>query len=429
MISRMLRGLAAAALLAAAAASVPAAAQQTTPPDVPLWRMDAAGNAIQNDLGFFLPPRIGAFERKGFTSTRPDGGSVMTWYETPDGRLGLRILLQLRPDVRGIPLPGADGVERNWRFVELAGDADLAGAAAEDLAERRIVWGTGEEPNAMMRLIRYPAAGGASRVQGLWYRNIGMWAVAVIATGPAEARGEIEAAGAAAMALPWPRAPMTAELLSMAHRFRESAPACRDFDRRGTGRSVEAGDAIKAMLGVGLAVTMLDQARTVPHPALQPDLYCRIETFRVGGDEYVALGRRGDLSLYPAARYAFMRASGGTLYQVESFFSGQELPAQERSGVTRLVWLTVSNHRRITALRVFSDWPSYADAKAIVMEAARGRGAGPGETMPTGFLEITHPAAGITINMDPSRPAPLPAAPGSPQPQPQAQAQPRPSGK
>jgi hypothetical protein len=229
----------------------------------------------------------------------------------------------------------------------------------------------------------------------------------------------VEAAGAAAMALPWPRAPITAELLAVSHHLRTAAPQCpRDFDRSGSGRAVEPGPGTRAMLGLGLAMTFLDTAAAVPHPALQPDRYCRIETFRVGPDEYLALGRLGDAGSYPAARYAFMRRSGGTLYQVESFFSGEEAPADERRGTTRLVWLSASNHRRITALTVFTDWPSYADAKAIVMEAARGQRLGLAETMPTGFIDITHPASGIAINMDPSQPAQLPAAPGTLQPGP-----------
>ncbi|HEX8642725.1 MAG TPA: hypothetical protein VF702_02295 [Allosphingosinicella sp.] len=409
--------LAIAAPLALFLSPAPAAAQarlSPQPPEVPLWRTDAAGNAIQNDLGFFLPPRIGSFERKGFTSTREDGGSVMSWYESADGRLILRILLQLRADIRGITLEGADGVERNWQFLERVGDAEFGAGTGEELAERRIVWGTGDHPNAMMRLSRFADPSGAPRVQGLWYRNIGMWAVVIVASGPEAARGEVEAAGAAAMALPWPRAPMTAELLAMRQHFRETARECRDYERSGSGRPVQPGPAIRAMLALGLAVTFLDTARAVPHPALQPDLYCRIETFRVGQDEYIALGRIGDTNAYPAARYAFMRSSGGTLYQIESFFSGEEVPAEERRGISRLVWLTASNHRRVTALRVFSDWPSYADAKAIVTQAARGQRDGLAELMPTGFLDITHPAAGITINMDPSRPAPLPSAPSAP---------------
>ena len=381
----------AAALLALAAA--PASAQQPdpAPPDVPLWSMAANGDAVQTDLGFVLPPRIGTFARRGFTSTRPDGASVMTWYESPGGRTKMRILLQLRPDVRGIDLPGADGVERNWRFMEDLWAADVPPAQRETIIDGPLLWGTPDRPNGRIRIRRLTTPAGPV-VQGLWYRNFGIWAAVVVAEGPD--REEVEGAGAAAMMLPWPRAPMTAELRATASQFLRTVRDCPGFDRTGTGRPVEASAAIRPMLGLGLAVTLLDHARNIPHPALQPEYYCRIETFRVGDREVVALGWEGDTSGYPAARYAFMAADGTALFQVESFFSGQEVPAEQRVGIERLVWLTASNARRVAALRVFTNWPSYEEAKGLVIAADEG---------PPAIVSVTHPAAGLVIDADPGR--------------------------
>ena len=376
--------------MALALVAAPAGAQQPRPPDVPLWSMAANGDAVQTDLGFVLPPRIGTFERRGFTSTRPDGGSVMAWYESPGGRTKLRILLQLRGDVRGFPLPGADGVERNWRILERLGDVEFPSATRETIIDGPLVWGTPDRPNGRIRIVRFATPAGPVS-QGMWYRNIGMWAVVVVAQGPDQ--GEVEVAGAAAMMLPWPRAPLTAELRATAPQFLRGLPDCPRFDRTGTGRPVEASAAIRAMIGLGIGVTLLDQARNLPHPVLQPDRYCRIETFRVGTQEVVALGWEGDAASYPAARYAFMAADGTALFQIESFFSGQELPPEQRAGIERLVWLTASSSRRVAAIRVFTNWPSYEEAKALAIAAD--------EAAP--IVSVSHPATGLVVDADPGR--------------------------
>jgi hypothetical protein len=367
MISRLL--LAFAGALAACGLAVPALAQQPAPPDVPLWRLQANGDAVQTDLGFILPQRIGAFVRRGFTSTRPDGGSVMTWYESADG-LKLQILLQLRVDVRGVTMPGADALERNWQLVRLAADtmyAERERVEPQPIEERRIVWGAGRQPNAIFRVLRFPFAN-AAEIQGAWYRNIGLWGVLVIASGPESRRAEIEAAGRAAIALQWPSAPLGAELRAAAPAFVAGLRPCRDLDRSGSGQAVRPEAAIAGMIGLVLTPNFLDTSSILPHPVNQPQNYCRVETFRLQGGELIALAWRGDPATYPAARYAFMTPDGGTFYQYESFFSAESLPEEVRADYRRLVWLTVSNERQLAALRVLNDWPSYDDAKALLID-------------------------------------------------------------
>lgn len=379
-------------LLAIAGACVPAAAQMVDAPPARLWRMDANGDAVQADLGFILPARWQGFERTGFSSTRPDGASVMAHYRRADGGLNLRILIQLRGDVRGVTLPGADGVERNWTFIQIAADAEYIGRAEgrpDELAGDRIVWGRARAPNARMRLRRYRLAGGAE-IQGIWYRNIGLWAVMVAVSGPEARRADIEAAGRAAMTeIQWPGAPLNADLRSIAPAFLQALPDCADFGRDGAGRPVDSGMALAAMIGTALSVNFLDTAIALPHPVLDPAPYCRIETFRVAGREMVALGWRGDAAGYPAARYAFMLEGTATFFQVESFFTIESLPPDQRRGISRLVWLTGSNERQVAALRVFTDWPSYADTKALVIETATSR--------PMPVVNVTHPPGGIMV--------------------------------
>jgi hypothetical protein len=387
-------------LLALAGLAPVAFAQDPVPPNVALWRMEATGDAVQTDLGFILPARIRGFERRGFTSTRPDGASVMTHYESPDG-VKLRILLQLRGDVRGVPLPGADGVARNWTFVKFAGNAFYpAGSSPETLLEGPLIWGNAPRPNGMMLFRRF-RTGGSSEIQGIWYRNIGLWAVIVIASAPEARQAEVEAAGAAAMQIQWPAAPVSAELRALGPDWLSALSACpAGLGRDGNGRPVDPGPVVASMIGMGLASYFMDNPTVLPHPLLKPQEYCLIERFRVGDTEITALGWTGNVSAYPAARYAFVIGGQGVMYQYESFFT--VAPAEEGpAGTTRLVWLTASNARRAAAIRVFTDWPSYAEAKRIVSES--------GGPQPRPVVEVTHPAGQIRVT--PINAGPMPPRP------------------
>ncbi|HYI46956.1 MAG TPA: hypothetical protein VEX35_00675 [Allosphingosinicella sp.] len=393
--------LKAALVLLALAGFAPAAvAQDPTPPAVPLWRMEANGDAVQTDLGFILPARIRGFERRGFTSTRPDGASVMAHYESPDG-VKLRILLTLRGDVRGVPLPGADGVARNWSFVKIAGDVFYpSGSRPETLLEGPLIWNNAPRPNGMMLFRRF-RTGESSEIQGIWYRNIGLWEVIVIASGPEARRAEVEAAGAAAMMLQWPAAPVSAELRAVLPAWLPTLRACpSSLAREGNGRPVDPGPIVASMIGMGLASYFMESPPALPHPILRPQDYCLIETFRVGETEIAALGWTGDVSAYPAVRYAFVIVGAGVMYQFESFFT--VTPAEGGpAGITRLVWLTASNAQRVAAIRVFTDWPSYAEARRMISES--------GGPQPRPVVEVIHPPGQIRIT--PINAGPMPPRP------------------
>ncbi|HEV2818722.1 MAG TPA: hypothetical protein VGW40_16050 [Allosphingosinicella sp.] len=394
------------ALLALACFSAPAHAEQLDTPPAPLWRMEANGDAVQTDLGFILPARWRDFERTHFTSSRPDGASVMAHYRRADGvRMG--ILIQLRVDVRGVAMPGTDAIERNWSLIRVVGDTEFPDVEGqpEVLADERILWGQAAQPNARMRLRAY-RRGGQNEVQGLWYRNIGLWAVVVRISGPAERRPEIEAAGRAAMTgIQWPGAPLTAELRALAPRFPRDLPECGTIDRAGTGEPIDPGPAISAMIGTALSVYFLDTARTLPHPALDPRPYCRIETFRVGSYEVIALGWRGDHAGFPAARYAFMLAGHGVFFQFEGLFHLNGVAEAERRGIRRPVWLTLSGPRKVELLTVLTDWPSYERAKEIIIAIGTNHRTPP-------LVELTAPPgqvhATVNYNAESARPAPTP---------------------
>jgi hypothetical protein len=395
------------ALAALAGVAAPARAQlDPAPPQVPLWRLEANGDAVQTDLGFILPARISGFERRGFSAMRPDGSRVMTHYESPDG-VKLRIVLTVRDDLLGVPLPGADGVARNWGLVKISGDAFYPGnARPETLLEGPLIWGDAPRPNGMMLFRRFRVED-RSEIQGIWYRNIGIWEVIVIASAPEAKQAEVEAAGAAAMMIQWPAAPVSAELRALLPAWLPALRECPPgLGRDGNGRPVDPGPIVASMIGMGLTSYFGGNPQALPHPVNQPDAYCRIETFRVGVHDIVALGWTGDLSAYPAVRYAFLIGDTGVMYQFESFFTVP--PAQAPAGLVRLVWLTASNERRVAAVRVFSDWPSYAEAKRLVAET--------GGPQPRPVVEVVHPAGQIRIT--PINAGPLPPGQQAPAPAP-----------
>ena len=86
-----------------------------TPPLGALWEMRANGDAWQKDLGFLIPAQWKGFKRLGFSSGRADGGSVNAYYESEDHAMKLTLLLQLRIDMRGLPMD-ADMV---WDFLKI----------------------------------------------------------------------------------------------------------------------------------------------------------------------------------------------------------------------------------------------------------------------------------------------------------------------
>ncbi|HEX8238525.1 MAG TPA: hypothetical protein VF574_02170 [Allosphingosinicella sp.] len=391
-------------VLAAAAlgiAGLPVRAQDPAPPQVPLWRLEPNGDAVQTDLGFRLPASWKAFERKGFSSGAADGTRVAILYENADGPIRMRIILQPRADTR-TALPGSDGVERNWPLLEKATAADYS-VQGEELLESRIVWGRSDKPNARMRLVRYPTPGKAE-IQGLWYRNIGLWSVAVVIWGPEDRRADIEQAGKAAMAeMAWPSAPLSADLKAMAPEFLRSVKQCATAPSGGNGAPAKVNAAIASVMGMGVVSYFTEVGPKLPHPVLEPDKYCRIETFKVGTAEITALAWQGPPAASWTASYAFFMAETGAFYQIESLFdAGPSGPIREQLdalGIRRLVQLTFTDFNSASVLEAFTDWPSYADSKALVSRITDG-GVAP-------LVMVSNPPGRMNVNVNSGRMAPM----------------------
>ena len=384
-----LRGFLAAAALGIALG--PAAAQDPAPPQVPLWRLQPNGDAVQANLGFQLPARWKTFERKGFVSAAPDGTRVTTYYERPDGPIRMRIMLQPRADTQPPVLPGSDGIERNWPLIETAAAAEYP-VKPEELTESRVVWGRSDKPNAKMRLARYPVPG-KPEIQGLWYRNIGLWSVAIVVSGP-EAMAQMI----------WPSAPLSADLKAMAPEYLRVVKPCATVPSRGNGTPAKVNAAIAGVVGMGVASHFTEVGPKLPHPVLEPDKYCRVETFKVGTAEITALAWQGPEAASWTASYAFFMAGTGAFYQIESLFdAGPSGPIREQLdalGIRRLVQLTFTDSNSASVLEAFTDWPSYADSKALVSRITDG-GVAP-------LVTVSNPPGRMNISVNAGRMAPMP---------------------
>ena len=141
----------------------------------------------------------------------------------------------------------------------------------------------------------------------------------------------------------------------------------------------------------------------VPHPVLNPERYCRVETFKAGKKEVIALAWTGDPDADWSAKWAFMVARSGTFFQVESPVAARSIPAPRAAlGIRRAVALTWSEERRITILHAFTDWPPYGEVKALVASAMA--------KLPPPIVALRAPPQSIDLWINPDR---LAEPPGS----------------
>jgi hypothetical protein len=181
-----------------------------TPPLGVLWEMRPNGDAWQKDLGFIIPAQWKGFKRLGFSSGREDGGSVNSYYENEDGSLKLSIWLQLRIDIRGLPM-SPDTV---WDFLKIVINGEMGSKEkGTELSVKPFAIGK-RTPAGKEMWTRFDLAGGPA-VQGAFWQNIGVWSVIVTVSGPEPRREELEKQAQLLFAeMPFPYAPLAVELVA-----------------------------------------------------------------------------------------------------------------------------------------------------------------------------------------------------------------------
>jgi hypothetical protein len=156
--------------------------------------------------------------------------------------------------------------------------------------------------------------------------------------------------------------------------------------------------AAATMMGISMSRQFLgdsDATKQFPNPALQPSSYCRLETFKAGEKEVVSLAWQGAHREARAARFAFMVPNSGTFFQIESLFGPEEVaPSLAALGIVRPVQLVHSNDRMAAVIHAFTDWPSYDEAKRLVIAALA--------TMPPPIVTVASPAESINVTVNQS---------------------------
>jgi hypothetical protein len=353
--------------VAALACSSPVLAQgmglAPEPPRGVLWTMKADGDAIQNDLGFIVPMNWKEFRRQGFSSTRPDGGSVKAYYLTEDKALTMTLWIQLRADIRGLPLD-ADTV---WSLMQIGVNGEF-GLVEKDkytkISEDKFSLG-GRTPEGRQQWQRVALEKGP-QVQGAWWQNIGVWSVVITFSGPEARRAELEAAANTLFEqMPFPGAPITVEMAVNGDQLLASMPKCDGKPPEGEGKEVVPTFQHSALYALVVPNTQMGQSNNlIISPVTHAKDYCVIEAFSMGKDLPVtAIQYRGAPSELFEPRYAFVMNGGrGGIYQLERV-TGKL--AQEGVNDTRLdqVYLHFTNNKRAELITVFDDWPSYKQLK------------------------------------------------------------------
>jgi hypothetical protein len=361
-------------------------------PQVPLWGEEANGDAVQKDLGFILPKKWKEFDRYRFSSTRADGGSVKTWYQSPDKQLTINILIQLRLDVRGMDL----GDDFAWNLLKLSGAAEMgleSGKKPVELSSGPFSLG-GRQPPGKMQWTRYDLADGP-KVQGLWWQNIGIWSVVITAAGPEARKAEVEKAGATLIAeMPFPHAPAAAEFMAKGPKLFAAMPPCtKDLpEGKGTASKATMEDAVKVSLIIPSFV--LDNPKTAPiSPITSAPDYCLMERFKSSKGEVTAVRYTGKPNEFWDANYGFALDSGRNGYL--QFDRNTALKSETSNGAI----LTYSDRKQVTAYALYTDWPSYKESRNAV-EAIF-------EKAPNAIARVSHPASKVYVQVDTGSNPPL----------------------
>jgi hypothetical protein len=370
-----------------------------SPPQGPLWEMQANGDAVQKDLGFIVPKRWKSFEREGFTSTREDGASIKAHYLSDDRAIRLGILLQFRPDVRGLDL----GQDLTWTMVQASAGFDFLGRTKSkptELSSTEFRLGN-RSPAGRTRWARYDLDKGPE-VQGLWWQNIGVWSVVITMSGPEARRADIEAQAQTLLTeMPFPSAPLATELAVVGEKLLASLPKCKGERPNGTGGEITPTFEEAAALGLIMPLMVLGKANdSLISPVTRSESYCVVETFFPRKDLAVtAIEYTGPATDAWEARYGFAIANGrGGYYQIERLAQAEPMKSMAGEAITKHAYLDFSNNKRASLFAVFDEWPSYEAAKRAIVALHEDP-----KNRKDAVITMTNPAEKVLVVTNPDR--------------------------
>ena len=244
-------------------------------------KCSADGDAFQKDLGFVIPEKWQGFKRLGFSSGRADGGSVRAYYETEDHALKLNLWLQLRIDIRGMPMD-ADMV---WDLLKIGINGEMESKEkGTELSSKPFAIGK-RTPAGREMWSRYVLDSGPA-VQGAFWQNIGVWSVIVTLSGPEARREELEKTAQALFTeMPFPYAPLATELAVIGTQVFAAMPKCEGKPPEGAGKEFTPTFQQAALMSLLLPGMMVGQENQfILSPVTQAKDYCVIETFKARKD-------------------------------------------------------------------------------------------------------------------------------------------------
>jgi hypothetical protein len=168
--------------------------------------------------------------------------------------------------------------------------------------------------------------------------------------------------------------------------FAALAPCAQGLvEGAGSPRKSTPEDAVKVSLV--LPGFVMDNPKTAPiSPVNSAKDYCLIERFKSSKGEVTAVRYTGKAAEFWDARYGFALNSGRNGYL--QFDGNSALVSEFGSGPL----LTYSDQKRVTAYALYSDWPSYKDARKAV-EAIFEKG-------PDAIARVSHPANKVYVQVD-----------------------------
>jgi hypothetical protein len=337
-----------------------------TPPLGAMWEMQPDGDAFQKDLGFVMPEKWQGFKRLGFSSGRDDGGSVRAYYETDDHALKMDLWVQLRIDIRGLPMD-ADMV---WDLLKVAVAAEMESKEnGTELSSKPFAIGK-RTPAGREMWTRFALDSGPA-VQGVFWQNIGAWSVVATFSGPESRREELEKLSQALFAeMPFPYAPLAAEFAANGTQLFAAMPKCKGKPPRGAGKEFTPTFQQAALMSLLLPGMMVGQENQfIVSPVTRAQDYCVIETFKARKDfPITAIQYLGPASEAWEARYGFAINNGaGGYYQVERMPAVAARQTTTNGVTLDQVFLNFSNIKRASISAVFNDWPSYEEAKRAII--------------------------------------------------------------
>jgi hypothetical protein len=209
--------------------------------------------------------------------------------------------------------------------------------------------------------------------------------------------------------MPFPSAPITAELRAVGTSLFGSMAKCKGSVAEGQGGETQPLLQEVTVLGLIMPRYVLpgDDKVAPLSPVTRAQDYCVIETFSAGKNRRItAIAFSGAESEAWEARYGFAVDNGtGGYFQVERPKVKSLMESLFKEPVWNHTYLDFSDHSRAVLFAAFDDWPSYKNAKQAVKRVLDNKLT----AIVTATGPASHPNGAVTIDVGNGHVRPQPA--------------------